>query len=159
MSTPNPLSPGESAPGFAFKHANGDADHTDNLKGKTFLVYFYPRDDTPGCTKEACAFRDLFAEFTKAGVTVIGVSCDDDNSHEKFRQKFSLPFPLAADTDQSIVNAYGVWGPKKFMGKEYEGIHRTSFLVGPDGRILKTYPKVKPEEHAEEVLADAHAQQ
>ncbi|WP_269541811.1 thioredoxin-dependent thiol peroxidase [Cerasicoccus fimbriatus] len=156
MTAPTPLSPGSQTPGFAFRYADGTEGHTDQLKG-LYLVYFYPRDDTPGCTKEACAFRDIFEDFTKAGITVIGVSCDDDASHEKFRKKFSLPFPLAADTDQTLVKAFGVWGPKKFMGKEYEGIHRMSFLVSPDGKVLKTYPKVKPEEHAAEVLQDAQA--
>ncbi|GHB96418.1 thioredoxin-dependent thiol peroxidase [Cerasicoccus arenae] len=156
MNTPTLLSPGEQSPSFDFRYANGLHGHTDELTGP-YLVYFYPRDDTPGCTKEACAFRDKFSDFNEAGLTVIGVSCDDEISHDKFRQKFNLPFPLVADTDQTLVNAFGVWGMKKFMGKEYEGIHRISFLVGPDGVILKTYPKVKPDEHAEEVLRDAHA--
>jgi len=156
MKTPEPLTEGAQSPSFAFRYADGTPGHTEQLEGP-YLVYFYPRDDTPGCTKEACAFRDLFSEFEQDGVTVIGVSCDDDASHDKFRQKYSLPFPLAADTDQSLVNAFGVWGLKKFMGKEYEGIHRISFLIGSDGVILKTYPKVKPEQHASEVLEDARA--
>lgn len=154
MSKPEPLSAGAQAPSFPFRYADGRPGHTDDLTAP-YLVYFYPRDDTPGCTKEACGFRDLFADFEQAGVTVIGVSCDDEASHDKFRQKYSLPFPLAADTDQRLVNAFGVWGPKTFMGKEYEGIHRISFLISPGGVILKTYPKVKPEEHASEVLQDA----
>ncbi|WP_309399809.1 thioredoxin-dependent thiol peroxidase [Cerasicoccus maritimus] len=156
MNKPVPLEPDAQAPAFAFRYADGSAGHTDQLTGP-YLVYFYPRDNTPGCTKEACAFRDVFADYTEAGITVIGVSCDDEKSHEKFRQKFQLPFPLAADTDQVIVKAYGVWGLKKFMGKEYDGIHRMSFLVSPEGVVLKTYPKVKPEEHAAEVLQDAQA--
>lgn len=156
MKKPEPLAIGDKAPGFAFRYADGRQAHTDDLDGP-FLVYFYPRDDTSGCTKEACAFRDLFSEFEQAGVTVIGVSCDDEASHEKFRKKYTLPFPLSTDTDQKLVNAYGVWGLKKFMGKQYEGIHRMSFLVSPEGSILKTYPKVKPEEHAAEVLEDARA--
>ncbi|WP_309387190.1 thioredoxin-dependent thiol peroxidase [Cerasicoccus frondis] len=156
MKQPTPLPPGSQTPGFAFQYADGQPGHTDQLT-QLYLVYFYPRDDTPGCTKEACAFRDVFAEYTQAGITVIGVSCDDEQSHDKFRQKYSLPFPLAADTDQALVKSFGVWGLKKFMGKEYEGIHRMSFLLSPDGVVLKTYPKVKPEEHAAEVLQDAQA--
>lgn len=157
MQKPAPLSPGDASPRFPFRYADGSDGHTSKLTGP-YLVYFYPRDDTPGCTKEACAFRDLFAEFENAGVTVIGVSCDDEDSHAKFRQKYALPFPLAADTNQKLVKAFGVWGLKERDGKQYEGIHRISFLVGSDGVVLKTYPDVKPEEHAREVLADAHAQ-
>ncbi len=156
MKHPDPLAEGAKAPGFSFLYADGRQGHTSDLTGP-YLVYFYPRDDTPGCTKEACAFRDLFAEFEEAGITVIGVSCDDEASHEKFRKKHSLPFPLATDVNQTLVNAFGVWGQKKFMGREYEGIHRISFLISQDGVILKTYPKVKPEQHASEVLEDARA--
>ncbi|WOO41879.1 thioredoxin-dependent thiol peroxidase [Rubellicoccus peritrichatus] len=155
MSKPNPIVPSTQAPEFQYKTADGTEHSTSALKGKPYLVYFYPRDDTPGCTKEACAFRDSFAELTKAGITIIGVSADDEASHEKFRKKYDLPFPLAADTEKSIVEAFGVWGEKKFMGKIYDGIHRISFLVGPDGVVVKTYLKVKPEQHAAEILADA----
>jgi peroxiredoxin Q/BCP len=117
-------------------------------------LYFYPKDDTPGCTKEACVIRDSWTEFANAGLKVIGVSKDDESSHVKFRKKYGLPFPLIADTQLELANVYGVYGEKKFMGKIYDGIHRTSFLIGTDGLILKTYYKVKPDDHAGEVLAD-----
>jgi peroxiredoxin Q/BCP len=155
MAGVSPLPLGAVAPAFAYRDADGTARHTRELSGRPYLVYFYPRDDTPGCTAEACGFRDAFADFTAAGLTVIGVSGDDEASHTKFRRKHALPFPLAADTDLVTAKAYGVWGPKKFMGRTFDGIHRTSFLVGPTGRIAKVYARVKPEVHAAEVLADA----
>lgn len=117
------------------------------------ILYFYPRDDTPGCTKEACAFRDEFATFRKRGAVVLGVSIDSVKSHGKFAEKFGLPFPLLADEDKSIVQAYGVWGQKSFMGRKYMGTHRVTFLIGPDGKIKQIWPEVKPQEHAKEVLA------
>ena len=132
---------------------NGEILSTKDLSGKKLIVYFYPKDDTPGCTKEACAFRDEHAQFEEAEAVVLGVSCDSVAKHDKFISKFDLPFLLLSDEDQTIVNAYGSWGPKKFMGKEYEGIHRISFLIDPQGKIQKIWPKVKPEEHAAEVLA------
>ena len=124
-----------------------------DLNGKPVILYFYPRDDTPGCTKEACSFRDHFAAFNALGAVVLGVSADSVKSHGKFAEKFKLPFPLLADEDKTIVQAYGVWGEKRFLGKRYMGIHRVTFLIGADGRIRKIWPKVKPEEHADEVLA------
>ena len=120
---------------------------------RSVILYFYPKDDTPGCTKEACAFRDAFADFTARGAVVLGVSADPVKSHDKFVQKFKLPFLLLADEDKRIVDAYGVWGEKTFMGRRYQGIHRVTFLIGGDGRIRKIWPKVKPDEHAAEVLA------
>lgn len=157
MSLPNPLQPGVCAPTFTFRLADGTEKSTATLSGGPYLVYFYPKDDTPGCTREACAFRDGYSDFEAAGLVVIGVSADSEASHEKFRKKHALPFALASDPDRAIIDAFGVWGPKQFMGKQFDGIHRMSFLVGPDGKIAKTYPKVKPEEHAAEVLADAKA--
>jgi len=147
------LKAGEKAPGFSAPTNGSGTISLAELKGKHVILYFYPRDDTPGCTKEACAFRDRFADFTKKGAVVLGVSVDPVKSHDKFVEKFKLPFPLLADVDKKIVEAYGVWGPKSFMGRKYLGIHRVTFLIGPDGRIKKIWPKVKPEEHAEEVLA------
>lgn len=141
------------APGFSSPTNGGGAISLAELKGKNVVLYFYPRDDTPGCTKEACAFRDQFAAFKKRGAVVLGVSVDPVKSHDKFVEKFKLPFPLLADVDRKIVEAYGVWGQKAFMGRKYMGIHRVTFLIGPDGRIKKIWPKVKPEEHADEVLA------
>jgi len=147
------LQEGDKAPGFsAFTNGGRKASLTD-FKGKSVILYFYPRDDTPGCTKEACGFRDQFAAFNKKGAVVLGVSVDPVKAHDKFAEKFKLPFPLLADEDKKIVTDYGVWGPKKFMGRKYDGIHRVTFLIGPDGKIKKIWPKVKPEEHAAEVLA------
>ena len=118
------------------------------------LLYFYPKDDTPGCTKEACAIRDTYAEFKKVKAVVLGVSTDSVTSHAKFAKKFNLPFTLLADEEKKVAKAYGVWGKKKFMGREYMGTHRTSFLIDPQGMIAKVYVEVKPEMHAEEVLKD-----
>lgn len=147
------LKEGDPAPDFSASSSEGGAVSLADLKGKNVVLYFYPRDDTPGCTKEACAFRDHFAAFRKKGVVLLGVSIDPVKSHEKFVTKFKLPFPLLADEDKRMVQAYGVWGPKSFMGRKYQGTHRVTFLIGPDGRIKKIWPKVKPEEHAAEVLA------
>lgn len=155
MPSITPLAAGAVAPSFDFVTKDGTAGTSADLKGSPYILYFYPKDNTPGCTKEACAFRDIFAEYEEAGVAVIGISGDSQKSHSKFREKFSLPFHFASDTeDFAIARAYGVYGEKKFMGRVYDGIHRVSFLVGPDGVILKTYPKVKPEQHAAEVLTD-----
>jgi peroxiredoxin Q/BCP len=147
------LKEGDAAPDFSASTSDGATVSLSGLKGKNLVLYFYPKDDTPGCTKEACAFRDRFAAFQKKGVMVLGVSIDPVKSHEKFVTKFKLPFPLLADEEKKMVQAYGVWGPKSFMGRNYLGTHRVTFLIGPDGRIKKIWPKVKPEEHAAEVLA------
>ena len=147
------LKAGDPAPAFSAATSGGGKLALAELKGKNVILYFYPRDDTPGCTKEACAFRDHFAEFKKKGAVVLGVSPDPVKSHDKFVAKFKLPFTLLADEDKQIVQAYGVWGEKTFMGRKYQGVFRVTFLIGPDGRIRKIWPKVKPEEHAEEVLA------
>jgi len=147
------LKEGDQAPAFSAPTNGGGRLSLAELKGKNVILYFYPKDDTPGCTKEACAFRDHFAEFKKKGAIVLGVSVDPVKSHDKFVEKFKLPFTLLADVDKKIVEAYGVWGQKSFMGRKYMGIHRVTFLIGPDGKIRKIWPKVKPEEHAEEVLA------
>lgn len=147
------LKEGDKAPDFSTLTNGGGTLSLADLKGKSVILYFYPRDDTPGCTKEACAFRDHFAAFKKKGAVVLGVSIDPVKSHDKFVEKFKLPFTLLADEDKQIVEAYGVWGQKSFMGRKYMGIHRVTFLIGPDGRIRKIWPKVKPEEHAAEVLA------
>jgi peroxiredoxin Q/BCP len=147
------LKAGDLAPEFsAATNGSGRVSLAD-LRGQNVVLYFYPRDDTPGCTKEACAFRDHFAEFKKAGAVVLGVSTDPVKSHDKFAAKFKLPFTLLADEDKKIVTAYGVWGEKTFMGRKYLGTHRVTFLIGPDGRIKNIWPQVKPDEHAKEVLA------
>lgn len=152
MGKPTPLDAGKKAPAFQFKEA-GKTYSLESL-GQPCLLYFYPKDDTPGCTKEACAIRDAWSDFASAGLKVIGVSKDDERSHSKFREKYRLPFQLIADTELELANAYGVYGEKKFMGKIYDGIHRMSFLIGKDGLIVKTYCKVTPDAHADEVLAD-----
>jgi len=141
------------APEFSAATNGGGKVSLADFKGKNVVLYFYPRDDTPGCTKEACAFRDDFAEFKKRGAVVLGVSTDSAKSHDKFVGKYKLPFTLLADEDKKIVTAYGVWGEKSFMGRKYLGTHRVTFLIGPDGHIKKIWPQVKPEEHAAEVLA------
>lgn len=122
--------------------------------GSWILVYFYPKDDTPGCTKEACAIRDAFPDFKKLSTAVLGVSVDSEKSHGKFIAKYSLPFTLVSDETKEIVEKYGVWAKKKFMGREYMGTLRTSFLIDPHGNIRKIYENVKPEGHAVEVLED-----
>ena len=155
MGKPTPLEAGKKAPVFQFTEA-GETYSLESLE-QPCLLYFYPKDDTPGCTKEACAIRDVWSSFASAGLKVVGVSKDDEYSHSKFREKYRLPFPLIADTELELANAYGVYGEKKFMGKIYDGIHRTSFLIGAHGLILKTYCKVTPDAHAGEVLADLAA--
>ena len=147
------LKEGDFAPTFSAATNGGRIISLADFKGANVILYFYPRDDTPGCTKEACAFRDGFAEFNKRAVVVLGVSPDSVKSHDKFAAKFRLPFPLLADVDKKIVEAYGVWGEKSFMGRKYLGTYRVTFLIGPDGKIKKIWPQVKPEEHAAEVLA------
>ncbi len=147
------LKEGDLAPDFAANTNGGGRVSLAELRGKHVVLYFYPRDDTPGCTKEACAFTALHKEFAKRGAVVLGVSTDPVKSHDKFVEKFKLPFPLLADDEKKIVEAYGVWGEKSFMGRKYMGTHRVTFLIGPDGRIQKIWPLVKPEAHATEVLA------
>lgn len=148
---------GDRAPDFTATTTTGKTISLADLHGRNVILYFYPKDDTPGCTKEACGFRDQWANFERVNAVVLGVSTDSLKSHQKFTEKFNLPFPLLADEDQQIVTAYGVWGKKKFMGREYMGTHRTTFLIGPDGRIKKIWQKVKPEGHVAEVLAALRA--
>ena len=143
---------GATAPAFKTKDANGETVSLKDLRGQKVVLYFYPKDDTPGCTKEACSFRDAFSGFKKNGIKVLGVSPDSEVSHKKFVTKYKLPFTLLADTDRSIAEAYGVWGEKKFMGRTYMGVHRTTFLIDEKGKIKKVFEKVKPEDHASEVL-------
>jgi peroxiredoxin Q/BCP len=147
------LKEGDVAPEFSAVTNGGGRVALADLKGKNVILYFYPKDNTPGCTREACAFRDQFAEFNKRGAVVLGVSTDPVKSHNGFVEKFKLPFNLLADEDKQIVTAYGVWGEKSFLGRKYLGTHRVTFLIGPNGRIKKIWPQVKPEEHAVEVLA------
>jgi peroxiredoxin Q/BCP len=147
------LKEGDPAPDFTAQTQDGSTISLSALRGKHVILYFYPRDDTPGCTKEACAFRDDFAAFRKKGAIVLGVSIDSAKSHVKFAEKYKLPFALVVDESKEIVQKYGVWGEKKFMGRRYMGTHRVTFLIGPEGRIQKIWPAVKAAEHAAEVLA------
>ena len=146
------LKEGDPAPDFTAPTNAGGTVTLSKLRGRSVILYFYPKDDTPGCTKEACAFRDVYADFEKKGAVVLGVSTDPVKAHDKFVEKYKLPFTLVADQDQAIVQAYGVWGEKSFMGRRYLGTHRVTFLIGPDGRIRKIWSDVKPESHAQEVL-------
>ena len=153
------LTPHDKAPDFSLPDQDGVIHTLADYVGKWVLLYFYPKDDTPGCTKEANAIREVWPDFAKLNATVFGVSADSVKSHKKFVEKYKLPFTLLSDESKDMITAYGVWGRKKFMGKEYDGIFRTSFLIAPDGTIAKVYENVKPEIHASEVLADikAHA--
>ena len=143
---------GTVAPNFTANNANGEFIRLKDLRGRKVVLYFYPKDDTPGCTKEACSFRDAFADFRKRGIEVLGVSTDSEASHKKFAAKYKLPFTLLADPDHAIADAYGVYGEKKFMGRTYMGVKRMTFLIDEKGKIKKLFEKVKPEEHAREVL-------
>jgi peroxiredoxin Q/BCP len=147
------LKAGDIAPQFSVATSGGGKISLADFKGQNVILYFYPKDNTPGCTKEACAFRDEFAEFKKKGAVVFGVSPDSVKSHDQFVAKFKLPFTLLADEAKKIANDYGVWGEKTFVGRKYLGVFRVTFLIGADGRIKKIWPQVKPEEHAVEVLA------
>ena len=143
---------GAIAPDFTLTSDAGEKVQLSGLRGRPIVLYFYPKDDTPGCTKEACGLRDDHAEYEKAGVTVLGVSPDSVASHVKFKEKYSLPFALLADEGHKVCEAYGVWGQKKFAGREYMGVLRTTFLIGADGRILRVFENVKPEGHSREIL-------
>ena len=147
------LKEGTIAPNFTAKDANGATVRLKDQRGQKVVLYFYPKDDTPGCTKEACSFRDAFADFKKRGIEVLGVSVDSEASHKKFTAKYKLPFTLLADSDHAIADAYGVYGEKKFMGRTYMGVKRITFLIDEKGKIKKVFEKVKPEEHARDVLA------
>lgn len=148
------LKQGNLAPDFTLLDQDGKSHTLSVLRGKWVLLYFYPKDDTPGCTVEACTLRDNLPKFKRLKAKVFGVSVDSVKSHAKFAKKYGLPFTLLADEDKQVVKAYGLWGKKKFMGREYMGTNRASFLIDPDGKIAKVYENVKPEAHAQEVLAD-----
>jgi peroxiredoxin Q/BCP len=144
---------GKKAPAFTLKNQAGKPVKLSDFAGRHVVLYFYPKDDTPGCTKEACSFRDQHANLKRAGAVVLGVSPDDEQRHAKFREKYALPFDLLADVDYAVAQKYGAWGEKRLYGRTYQGIIRSTFLIGPDGRVKKVWPKVKVDGHAEEVLA------
>ena len=146
------LQEGVVAPAISAKDQDGRAVTLGEYRGRKVVLYFYPKDDTPGCTKEACAFRDNFPKFNIAGVEVLGVSIDDEGRHKKFSEKYQLPFRLVSDPEKKIVEAYGVWGLKKFMGREYMGTNRVTYLIDEEGVIEHVWPKVSVARHAEELL-------
>jgi peroxiredoxin Q/BCP len=147
------LKPGSNAPEFSLPADDGKTVALKDLRGSPVVLYFYPKDDTPGCTKEACQFRDSWKDVEQAGAVVLGVSPDSVTSHEKFKQKYNLPFPLLADVDHQVATAYGAWGEKSRYGRTYQGILRTTFLINREGRVARVFENVKPEGHAAEVLA------
>ena len=149
-----PLTTGIPAPDFTLQDENGLNHSLNDYLGKTVLLYFYPKDDTPGCTTEACNFRDDYSTYEKAGIVILGVSPDSPKAHKKFKEKYHLPFTLLADESHQVCQVYGVWGRKKFMGKEFDGVFRTSFLIDPKGEIKKVYENVKPADHSSEVIAE-----
>jgi len=147
------LREGDPAPDISTLTDSGEQFELSSLKGKNVVLYFYPKADTPGCTKEACEFRDNSNKFSKANTVIVGVSPDQSKAQARFKDKFDLPFTLLADSDHKAAEAYGVWTEKSMYGKKYMGIERTTFVIGADGKIRKIFPKVKVEGHAEEVLA------
>jgi peroxiredoxin Q/BCP len=144
---------GKPAPDFELNTDTGDTVKLSDLRGKQIVLYFYPKDDTPGCTTQACGIRDAYGEFERAGAVVLGISPDDSASHEKFKQKYSLPFTLLADDGHTVADEYGVWAEKKYMGRTYWGVERSTFVIGEDGNVKKVMHKVKPDTHADDVLA------
>ncbi len=152
------LKKGDKAPHFEGIDQDGQPISLDDFKGKKLILYFYPKDNTPGCTTEACNLRDHYAELKARGYEVVGVSPDSPRRHQNFISKYALPFRLIADEDHSIAQAYGVWGKKKMYGREYEGIYRTTFVIGEDGTIEAVFPKVDVKRHAEQILEALEAQ-
>jgi thioredoxin-dependent peroxiredoxin len=144
---------GQQAPDFELQDDRGETVKLSELRGKPVVLYFYPKDDTPGCTTQACGIRDVYGEFERAGAVVLGVSPDNERSHVKFKEKYELPFALLADTDHAVAEQYGVWGEKKFAGKSYMGVFRSTFVIDADGTVKKVMHNVKPATHADDVLA------
>jgi peroxiredoxin Q/BCP len=147
------LAEGDAAPDFTLTSDSGERVTLSELRGKPVVLYFYPKDDTPGCTKQACGIRDAYGEFERAGAVVLGVSPDDEGSHVKFKNKYDLPFTLLADTEHSVAEEYGVWNEKSYLGKKYWGVSRSTFVIDADGNVKKVMHDVKPATHADDVLA------
>ena len=150
---PTPLTEGQPAPGFTADTDSGASVSLENFAGKHVVLYFYPKDDTPGCTTQACGFRDSISPLEAEGAVVLGISLDSIESHQTFRDKYELPFTLLSDPQHEIADAYGVYGKQSFMDREYMGLDRATFLIAPDGTLQKVWPMVDPAGHAEEVLA------
>ena len=148
-----PIQKGLPAPEFSLNDDEGRTRVLSEFKGTKVVLYFYPKDDTPGCTTEACNFRDDYGAYVDAGITILGISPDSVKSHQEFREKYKLPFSLLADEDHKVAEAYGVWDKKRFMGKEYLGVLRTTFIVDEKGRIAHVFEDVKPADHSKEILA------
>ena len=146
------LQAGDKAPDFKVNDQDGNSISSADYKGKKWVVFFYPKADTPGCTAEACNLRDNYYELQKQGFELLGVSADSEKRQNKFKEKYNLPFPLLADENKEVINAFGVWGPKKFMGREFDGIHRKTFLINKEGIIEKVIEKVKTKDHAAQIL-------
>jgi thioredoxin-dependent peroxiredoxin len=144
---------GELAPDFTLTSDSGEAVTLSSFRGRPVVLYFYPKDDTPGCTTQACGIRDSYEDFEQNGAVVLGVSPDEESSHVKFKQKYGLPFTLLADPEHEVADQYGVWGERKYMGKTYWGVERSTFLIDENGRVSKVMRRVKPDSHAEQVLA------
>lgn len=149
------LKEGDKAPEDLGKDENGNPINLQDFRGKKVILYFYPKDNTPGCTMEACNLRDNYASLRKKGYEVVGVSCDTEQKHQNFINKYDLPFTLIADTDKKLVNDYGVWGEKKFMGRTYDGIHRVTFVIDEEGKIEQIINKVKVKEHTNQILQES----
>ena len=145
---------GKPAPDFELQSDTGETVALNELRGKPVVLYFYPKDDTPGCTTQACGIRDVYGEFERAGAVVLGVSPDDERSHVKFKEKYELPFTLLADADHAVADQYGVWGEKKYAGKSYMGVIRSTFVIGPDGRVEKAFYNVKATGHVAKLRRD-----
>ncbi len=148
---------GQQAPDFELPDDTGRMRKLSDFRGRPVVLYFYPKDDTTGCTTEACNFRDDYSAYTNTDVTILGVSPDSTSSHAKFKKKYELPFTLLADKDHKICDLYGVWGPKKMMGRDYDGVHRTTFLIDQNGKVAKVFENVKPAEHSAEVIKAVEA--
>lgn len=149
----NMLKVGDKVPDFSAKDQDGNSINLSDYKGKKLVVFFYPKANTPGCTAEACNLRDNYKELQAQGYELLGVSADSEKKQSNFKNKYEFPFPLLADEDHTVINTFGVWGPKKFMGREYDGIHRTTFVVNGDGKVENVIEKVKTKDHAAQILS------